>query len=118
MRANGKYDVSLVEIFMTNGNGVASFAQSIYENLLSKLDSHQANVAVLSFNDTGISSKLQFNLCQRKFKEMLNIVRPSITTPAIKDLLTHIDNFKGKLDNLKNDKTIRTTIDSLKVLLR
>lgn len=115
---NKKYVLSLVEVFITNGNGVASSAQPIYEDLLSKLDSHQANVAVLSFNDTGISSKLQFNLCQRKFREMLDIVRPSITTPAIKDLLIHIDSYKGRLDNLKHDKTIKTTIDSLKILLK
>lgn len=113
-----KYVLSLVEVFLTNGNGVAVSAQPIYEDLLSKLDSYQANVAVLSFTDMGISSKLQFSLCQRKFKEMLDIVRLSITTPAIKDLLTHIDNYKGRLENLKHDKTIKTTVDSLKVLLK
>jgi len=113
-----KYVLSLVEVFMTNGNGVTVSAQSIYQDLLSKLDSHQANIAVLSFNDTGISSKLQFSLCQTKFKEMLDLVRPSITTPAVKDLLTHIDNFKGRLENLKHDKTIKTTVASLKVLLK
>jgi hypothetical protein len=113
-----KYVLSLVEVFLTNGNGVAVSAQPIYEDLLSKLDSYQANVAVLSFTDTGISSKLQFSLCQRKFKDMLDIVRPSITTPAVKDLLTHIDNYKGKPENLKLDKTIKTTVDSLKVLLK
>jgi len=113
-----KYVLSLVEVFLTNGNGVAVSAQPIYEDLLSKLDSYQANVAVLSFTDTGISSKLQFSLCQRKFKDMLDIVRPSITTPAVKDLLTHIDNYKGGPENLKHDKTIKTAVDSLKVLLK
>jgi hypothetical protein len=113
-----KYVLSLVEVFLTNGNGVAVSAEPVYEDLLSKLDSYQANVAVLSFTDTGISSKLQFNLCQRKFKEMLDIVRPSITTPAVKDLLSYIDNYKGRPENLKHDKTIKTTVDSLKVLLK
>jgi hypothetical protein len=113
-----KYVLSLVEVFLTNGNGVAVSAQPIYEDLLSKLDSYQANVAVLSFTDTGISSKLQFNLCQEKFKEMLDIVRPSVTSPAVKDLLTNIDNYKGSPDNLIHDKTIKTMVDSLKVLLK
>jgi len=113
-----KYVLALVNVFMTNANGVAVSAQPIYAELLSKLDSFQANVAVLSFTDTGISSKLQFSLCQRKFKEMLDIVRPSITTPAVKDLIKNIDEFAGKLDNLKHDKTISTTVNSLRVLLR
>ncbi|GIV43806.1 MAG: hypothetical protein KatS3mg035_0929 [Bacteroidia bacterium] len=46
---NKKYVLSLVEVFLTNGNGVAVSAQPIYEDLLSKLDSYQANVAVLLF---------------------------------------------------------------------
>ncbi len=113
-----KYVLSLVEVFLTNGNGVAVSAQPIYEDLLSKLDSYQANVAVLSFTDTVISSKLQFSFCQQMFKEMLDIVRPRITTPAVKDLLTHIDNYEGIPENLKYDKSIKTTVDSLKVLLK
>ncbi|MFD2520190.1 hypothetical protein [Emticicia soli] len=115
---NKKYVLSLVDVFLTNGNGVSSAAQPIYEELLSKLDSHQANIAVLSFNDTGIFSKLQFSLCKKKFKEMLEIVRPSITTPAIKDLVSQIESYKGTLENLKNDKSIKNAVDSLKVLLK
>lgn len=80
--------------------------------------SHQANIAVLSFNDTGISSKLQHSLCQRKFRELIEIVKPIVTTPAVKDLIQNIEGFSMRLDNLKNDKTIKPLVESLKVLLR
>ncbi|MCE7060811.1 hypothetical protein [Dyadobacter sp. CY343] len=113
-----KYVLSLVEVFLTNGNGVTVAAQPIYKDLLSNLDSRLANMAVLSFNDTVISSKLQFQLCQKKFREMIDIVRPIVTSPAVRDLLTSIDSFKGRLDNLKNDKTIKTSVESLRVLLK
>jgi hypothetical protein len=113
-----KYVLSLVEVFLTNGNGVTVSAQPIYKDLLSNLDSRLANMAILSFNDTVISSKLQFQLCQKKFREMIDIVRPIITSPAVRDLLNSIDNFKGRLDNLKNDKTIKTSVESLRVLLK
>lgn len=113
-----KYVLSLVDVFLTNGNGVAVAAQPVYEELLSNLDSFQANVAVLSFNDTGISSKLQFGICQNKFKELIATVKPIITTPAIKDLIDNIERFKGKPENLKHDKTIKTAVESLKVLLK
>lgn len=115
---NKKYVYTIVETFLTNGNGVASFAQQTYVEMLSKLNSHQANIAVLSFNDTQISSKLQHSLCAKKFRELIEILKPIITTPAIKDLIEKIDKYTGRLENLKHDKLIKTSVDSLKILLK
>jgi hypothetical protein len=115
---NRKYVYALVETFLTNGNGVTGGAEPIYLDLLSKLNSLQANIAVLSFNDTKISSKLQFNLCQRKFRELIDLMKPIITTPPIKELIDKIDDYKGRLDGLKNDKQIKISVDNLKVLLK
>ena len=53
-----KFIMAIVETFLTNGNGVAVSANEIYTSILSNLDSHQANIAVLSFTDTRISSKI------------------------------------------------------------
>ena len=115
---NKKYVYTLVEAFLTNGNGVAGYAEPIYIKLLSNVNSFQANIAVLSFNDTLISSKLQFPLCQNKFRELIEILKPIITTPAINDLIEKIDKYSGRLENLKNDKLIKTSVDSLKILLK
>lgn len=115
---NKKYILSLVDVFLTNGNGVATSAQPIYIELLSNLDSHQANIAVLSFNDIRISSKLQHHLCQTKFRNLIEIVKPIITAPAIKELVEKIEKYAGPLDTLKNDKAIKTTLESLRVLLK
>lgn len=115
---NKKYVLSLVDVFLTNGNGVATSAQPIYKELLSNLDSHQANIAILSFNDIKISSKLQFSLCQRKFRELIEIVKPIVTAPAVKDLIIKMEAYKGPLDSMKNDKTIKPTVESLRVLLK
>lgn len=113
-----KYVYSLVEVFLTNGRGVAGYADPTYTHLLSQLDSHQANIAVLTFNDPHISSKLQFELSQSKFRQLIDILRPIITTPAIKDLIDKIDKFNGKLENMRYDKAIKTSVDSLKVLMK
>lgn len=115
---NKKYVYTIVDTFLTNANGVAGYAEPIYIELLSKLNSFQANVAVLSFNDSQISSKLQFPLCQKKYRELIEMLKPIVTTPAIKDLIEKIDNFPGKLENLKNDKLIKTSVDSLRILLK
>jgi hypothetical protein len=115
---NKKYVYTIVEAFLTNGNGVAIYAQSTYRDLFSKLSSFQANIAVLSFNDLNISSKLQFSLCQTKYRELIEILKPIVTTPAIKELVDKIDNYKGKLENMRSDKLIKTSVDNLKILLK
>ncbi|MGB3467670.1 MAG: hypothetical protein WBA74_20455 [Cyclobacteriaceae bacterium] len=115
---NKQFVIAIVETFLTNGNGVAGAANPIYEEILSNLDSHQANIAALSFSDTRISSRLQFSLCQRKFKELIDIVKPSITSPPVKDLVQKIEEFRGSPTRLMNDKTIRTSFESLKTILK
>jgi len=115
---NKRFVMAIVEVFLTNGNGVATSANTIYEDILSNLDSHQANIAALSFSDTKISSRLQFGLCQRKFKELLTIVKPSITSPPVNDLIQKIEDFKGNPSRLMYDKTIKTSLESLKTLLK
>jgi len=114
-----KFIIAIVETFLTNGNGVASSANEVYTEILSSLDSHQANIAGLSFTDSRISSRLQFSLSERKFKELLEIIKPSITSPPVNDLLDYItDKYKGKSSYLMNDKTVKTSVESLKVLLK
>lgn len=114
-----KFIIAIVETFLTNGNGVAVSANEIYLEILSNLDSHQANIAVLSFTDTRISSRLQFSLSQRKFNQLIEIVKPSITSPPVNDLVNYIQNdYKSKPQFLMNDKTIKTSVDNLKTLLK
>lgn len=114
-----KLIIAIVETFLTNGNGVAVTANEIYTEILSSLDSHQANIAVLSFTDSKISSRLQFGLSQRKYIELIQLVRSSITSPPVNDLVDYITNdYKGRLVNLMNDKTVKTSVENLKVLLK
>ncbi len=110
---------SIVETFLTNGNGIAVNANEIYIDILSKLDAHQASIAALSFTEKSISSRLQFRISERKFKEMLEIVKPSITSPPVNDLINYIENnYKGQFQYLLHDKTVKTSLESLKTLLK
>ncbi|PWS25928.1 hypothetical protein DHW03_19030 [Pedobacter yonginense] len=114
-----KFVMAIVETFLTNGNGVASAANEIYTEILSSLDSHQANIAALSFTDSRIASRLQFSLSERKFKELIEIVKPSITSPPVNDLIKYItETHKGKPSNLMLDKTVKTSVENLKTLLK
>ncbi len=110
---------SIVETFLTNGNGVAANADYLYVEILSNLDAHQASIAALSFTEPKILSRLQFRISEKKFKEMLEIVKPSITSPPVNDLINYIENiYKGQLQHLLNDKTIKTSLENLRTLLK
>jgi hypothetical protein len=114
---NKKYIFAIIEAFLTNGNGVANGAEPIYRELFSSFDAQQANITVLSFNDDIIASRLQFKLCQDKFRELIQLIKPIVTSPPINDLIQKIELFPGRLDLLRNDKIIKTTLESLRVLL-
>ncbi len=97
-----KYALNLVEVFLTNGNGVAENAQPIYLSLLNLFDSTQAFVAVISVFNDFISSKLQHSLCRKKYRELLELMKIKISTPALKELIDDIENAKEPIEDLKN----------------
>ena len=113
-----KYVYALVNTYLTNGNGVAIYAESIYKDLISKFNSSQANIAILAFNDSQISSKLQFKVCKDKYRELIAILKPMVTLPAIKELIKKLENYRGPLHDMKNDKLIKTSVNALKILLK
>ncbi len=114
-----KYIFGLVNVFISNGNGVASGAEPIYLELLEKLSPLQSAFAVISFTESDISSKLQFNLCEKKYRQLLELLKPKIISIPVKDLILQIERFPtGNLDKLKDHQKIRGDIASLKILLK
>ena len=49
---------------------------------------------------------------------MLEIVKPSTTSPPVNDLINIENNYKGQLQHLLNDKTVKTSLESLRTLLK
>jgi hypothetical protein len=76
-----------------------------------------ALIALLSFTETTIASRLQLDLAQTKFKEMISILKPKISAPAAKELLQAIERFSGPLYNMRDDTTIKSRVTNLKKLL-
>jgi hypothetical protein len=112
-----RYVHGLVEVFLTNGFGVAWNAEPIYENLLQKLDSEQALMAVLSFRDDSISSKLQLNLCRQKFEQLLNMMKSKTATPAMTEVIELIENSPAPLDKLKSDTRVQQKVADLSKII-
>lgn len=111
------YVLAIVEVFLTNGNGVTVNADQIYAMLLSQLTAAHTLIALLSFLNNVIASRLQFRLCQKKFWELLTIVRKIVTAPVAIELIDDIEKFNGPLHQLSADSNIRRKVQSLKTIL-
>lgn len=98
---------------MTNGNGVAVNAQSIYIELIKRFDSTQATLAILSFTKEKISSKLRVDLCEKKFRQLLQILKVKITSDIVNDLISDIEDFRNSMDMLRDDPNIKKKVKAL-----
>lgn len=112
-----EYVLALVEAFLSNGNGIASGASPIYSELLAQLAASHALIALLSFRDTLISSRLQFPLCQEQFRQLLVIIRTIITSPPAIELIDEIERFTGPLNKLSADSRIKLKVQNLCTIL-
>lgn len=111
------YVRGLIDVYLTNAIGIAWNAEPTYVKLMEQFDSTQALIAILSFNDQTIASKLQFPLCQTKFKAMLAIMKPKISSPAVLELVDAIEAFRGPMHMMRLDSVIKNKVENLRKLL-
>lgn len=116
-QVNKSYVLGLVEVFLTNGNGVAWNAEPIYVAMLNQLNTNQALWAIVSFLTTNIASSLQFPLCQKKYRELLEMMKTKSSAPAVKELIEDIETFSGPFDKMKDDSRIKRKIENLQKIL-
>ncbi|MFN2609450.1 MAG: hypothetical protein ABR507_01020, partial [Actinomycetota bacterium] len=102
-----RYVLVLVEVFLTNGHGVAWNSEPIYLRLIEKFDSRQAGIALTVFTDKTIASRLQLSLAQDKFRELQTVIRPKLARRQERELADAVGSFKGPLDHLKDDASIK-----------
>jgi len=114
---NNEYVLCLVEVFLTNGNGEAWNAESIYQSLLDQFDPDQALIAILSFSNLNISNRLQHSLCQQKFRKLMKMMKNKVSMPAVKELIDDVEKYKGALDKMKDDSEIKRKVTTLKKII-
>ncbi|MBZ5530916.1 MAG: hypothetical protein LAO20_05750 [Acidobacteriia bacterium] len=111
-----KYVHTIVEVYLTNGNGIAYNAETVYEALIQGFGSKEAAIAVLSFTDTVIGSKLQFNLPQQKFSRLLQLLEPKISSPALLEFLRDMKAISP--GRLTSDRGIKQKLPSVLKLIK
>lgn len=116
-RINKKYVLGLVEVFLTNRHGIARNAEPLYCSLIDLFDSTQALIAILSFTDENIASKLQFTLCQEKYRELVEKMKIKVSAVAVKELINDIEAFSGRLDIMKDTHQFKQKVANLQRII-
>lgn len=101
-----KYVGALVEVFLTNGNGISWSADPIYYQMLERLDPAQARLALRAFLDPTISSRLQTNIARQQWLRLLDVLEPKLTRSVDRELLVEIRSFPGSPHELRTNATI------------
>jgi hypothetical protein len=104
---NEKYINILIDAFLTNGYGVANSSNDIYLELISGFSPKQAIYAIALIIDESISSKLQIQLCGKKYLELINIVEKKISTHASKQLIEEIKKMTIPLPDVRSNDTLK-----------
>ena len=112
-----EYVLCLVEVFLSNGNGIARNANGIYVAMLDHLEPNQALIAILSFTNIRIASSLQISLCQKQFRSLLKRMKPKVSRPVVKELIDTIEAYRGPLDKMKDDSQIKRKVTPLMKIL-
>jgi len=111
------YILAIVEVFLTNGNGVSWSAEPIYLKMLSSLSPSQYLIAMLSFTDDNIASKLSWKSCPEKFRELLKLIEGKVVGEATKELLRELFVFSGPLDKMRETPHIMRRVATFEKIL-
>jgi hypothetical protein len=107
-----EYVLALVEVFLTNGHGIAWNAEPTYRRLIEHFSRREAEVAVLSFMNTQIASRLQMTLPREKFQELFAMIEPKLGR-RYKEIASAVRTSNAPPDRLASDSKLRRLVGAL-----
>ena len=107
------YVRALVEVFLTNGNGVARGADPYYRDMINGFGPDEAEAAVRRLFDPTVASRLRWGLAQTKYAEVLALLDPKMVRPAARELFDAIKAFASTPDNLMRDTSLQSLLARL-----
>jgi len=102
-----EYVATLVDVFLTNGNGESWSASEIYQELINNFTPRQAVYAVTLIFNESISSKLRMSLCAGKYFSMIELIQPKVSTQAAKQLIEEINSKKIPVSDIRSDEKLK-----------
>lgn len=109
-----RFATDLVYVFISNGNGVCWDAEAIYRKIISQFNQRMSFYGLMTFLNADISSKLQFSLCQKKYKEFVELISPQIVSTNIKEFVELVNKTPNEdLKNLKDNQAVRKRVEAM-----
>ena len=115
---NDYYIKVIIDAFLTNGNGICWGADNIYRELINKFSQRQFLLAVTSFSIDKISSKLQFTLCIKQYKELLKIAKENVTSPLLIELINELEGYNSSLPELRKNEKLMQKVQHLRNIIK
>lgn len=109
-----QYVLCLVEVFLSNGNGIAWNAEPTYLELIRQFTPEMAMLALISFSNKNIASRLQFRTCKEKWEDLIKVIKPKIRNATAKELLAVVEEPNATLDKLRLNATLKGKVQSLR----
>lgn len=106
-----KYVLTLVSAYLGNGYGVSISAEPLYQMLIDSFNTDEALVALKSFADPAISSKLQFDKTTKRWDKLLSTLRTRVTGRRASELLEALDAYTGPMSSAGRDSTVRRALE-------
>lgn len=117
VQVNEKYVTTLVDCFITNGNGTCWDADVVYKELLENFSQIQIATAIFTVMNEQISSMLQLKLCSIKYIEMINILKPKNTSQIVAEVIDIIEQRSDQLSVLRKDTELKQKIETRRRLI-
>jgi hypothetical protein len=108
-----KYVLALVDAYLGNGYGVSNGAEPVYQELIEAFTTDEALEALLSFADPTIASTLQFDLSQRRWRRLLELLQPRVVGRRAQELLAALNEYQGPMQQAARDTAMRRAIAPL-----
>lgn len=108
-----RYIDALVEVYLTNGNGIAWNAEPVYQKLLGMFDANQALLALLAFRRLEIASKLQFSLAQNKYRDIIMLAKAKVQSPQGVDMISAIESYSAPHQNMRNETKLMEKVKAI-----
>ena len=107
-----EYVLAIVEVFLSNGHGIATSADPIYRELIEQLSQREAQMFVLSISNPRISGRLQMKLAVQQYWELLRLIEPKLNRRH-KEAIVAIRNSNAPLHKTPDESRIRSLLKDL-----
>jgi hypothetical protein len=102
-----KFCRTVVDVFLGRASGISWAADVIYRELITSFSPPEARIALLSYYDVSVTSKLQWPQPTAKYEELLVLLEGKFTDRPSRELFEAVRAFTGPREAMRLDTELR-----------